>query len=113
MAVGPEVEQKPRVTEILEEMTPIEKTELGEADKIVSTPADSGNQAVNASVQPQVQPPANPAPSVQIPADPATLATASQGSADDALTWFATFWIRMVKKATHFGWNILMGRNGQ
>jgi len=40
------------------------------------------------------------------PADNTTLTTWSKGSISSSLTWLAAFWIKIVKKALHFGWKV-------
>ena len=35
----------------------------------------------------------------------------SKGSSLDSITWLATFWIRAIKKAMHFGRKIVRGSN--
>lgn len=46
-------------------------------------------------------------PTLQTPADTTTLTGWSKGSIINSLTWFALFWLRMIKKAIHFGWKIV------
>lgn len=59
--------------------------------------------------QPLIQTPATTAVTVQIPTDQKHLATLSKGSVSDSLTWLATFWIRIIKKAIYFGWQVIIG----
>jgi len=115
MATTPEIERKggegQNVEEILEEMTPIEKAEIGEQQPTITpTPTNFTAQVTDDAGNPLIQTPQTSGPSIQIPADPAQLTAASQGSPDDSIAWFATYWIRMIKKAIHFGWNVLMGK---
>jgi hypothetical protein len=49
----------------------------------------------------------SPAVSIQIPSTQEQLEEWSHGSPKNALTWFATFWLRLIKKALHFGWRII------
>lgn len=44
---------------------------------------------------------------LQVPKSQATLLSLVKGSVEDSITWFAAFWLRMIKKAIHFGWKIL------
>ncbi len=46
---------------------------------------------------------------ITIPKSQVELETLSKGSVSDSITWFAAFWIRMIKKALHFGWELLGG----
>jgi len=56
--------------------------------------------------QPLIETPENKEITVEIPADGAALQNYSKGSSDDSLTWFAAFWLRIIKKAIGFGWKI-------
>jgi len=47
--------------------------------------------------------PADQHVTVEIPASKEHLEGWSKGSVTESITWFAHFWLRMVKKATHFG----------
>jgi len=44
---------------------------------------------------------------VQPPYDQATLAKQSKGSVSSSFTWLAAFWLRIIKKALHFGWKVV------
>ena len=46
---------------------------------------------------------------MQVPADEATLASWSKGPITSSLTWFANFWLRMIKKAFYFGIKVVKG----
>lgn len=54
-------------------------------------------------------PPAQVITTVQPPADTATLTTQAKGSTTSGATWIAAFWLRVIKKALHFGWKIVTG----
>ena len=54
-----------------------------------------------------VQTPPTQVITIQPPADQTTLQNQSKGQITDSKTWFAAFWIRIIKKAIHFGWKIL------
>lgn len=44
--------------------------------------------------------------SVKPPYNQTTLVTQAKGSITSSLTWFSAFWIRIIKKALHFGWQV-------
>ena len=44
---------------------------------------------------------------IQVPTSQDQLEEWSHGSPTNALTWFAAFWLRLIKKALHFGWRII------
>jgi hypothetical protein len=45
--------------------------------------------------------------SIQLPADQGQIKGWAGGPVTSALTWFARFWLRIIKKAHHFGWRII------
>lgn len=46
---------------------------------------------------------------ITIPKPQAELEALAKGSISDSITWFGAFWIRMIKKAVYFGWELLGG----
>ncbi len=52
-------------------------------------------------------PPTQVITSVQPPANTQTLLKQSKGSVASSSTWRAAFWLRIIKKAMHFGWQIV------
>ena len=46
---------------------------------------------------------------IHIPGTTNELSTLSKGSTEDAPTWFGAYWVRMLKKAFYWGWNIITG----
>jgi hypothetical protein len=61
--------------------------------------------------QPLIQTPPTQVIAVTPPADDTTLAAWSKGSISSSITWLGMFWIRVIKKALHFGWKVV--GNGQ
>lgn len=105
MAATPEIPRPevPQVQERQEEFI-VPETLQGSGIKVVqknfkAQVKDDKGQAV-------VQTPPTQVISVTPPADDATLASQAKGSVSSSLTWLATFWIRVIKKAMHFGWQI-------
>jgi hypothetical protein len=43
---------------------------------------------------------------ISLPADQQKLTSWSKGPITSSLTWFGVFWLRLIKKAIHFGWKI-------
>lgn len=70
-------------------------------------PSQVTAQVTDDSGQQLIQSPATQTVTIQIPADQDKLSDWAKGSTSDALTWLATFWLRMIKKAAHFGWRII------
>ncbi|HUC95171.1 MAG TPA: hypothetical protein VMR19_04195 [Candidatus Saccharimonadales bacterium] len=110
MAATPEI-QRPEQTQIQE----INK----EAEFIVpETLKQSGVQVVQKTFKAQVkddkgqsliQTPPTQVIAVTPPADSTTLTTWSKGSVSSSLTWLGAFWMRVIKKALHFGWQVVGG----
>jgi len=50
-------------------------------------------------------------PTVTIPADPAQLTSLAKGNPTNAITWFANFWLRIIKKALAIGSGIMTSQS--
>jgi len=61
--------------------------------------------------QPLVTTPATQKISIQLPAARGQLLAWAKGPVSDSLTWFAAFWLRVIKKAVHFGWSLIVGES--
>ena len=57
--------------------------------------------------QPLIQTPPTQVITVAPPADTASLTSWSKGSIGSSLSWLGMFWIRVIKKALHFGWRVI------
>ena len=57
--------------------------------------------------KPPIKTPAMPQVTITLPAALQQLDEWAKGDPQNALTWFAAFWLRIIKKAIHFGWKIL------
>lgn len=73
----------------------------------VQPSASVGDDQAQASMQDSTA----PMVTITVPATPQQLQDWSKGSPDESLTWVAFFWIRMIKKALFYGWNVISGRN--
>lgn len=59
--------------------------------------------------QQAIQTPQDQTITITLPSDPQVLMQQTKkGNIVDALTWFAAYWLRMVKKAAHFGWKVIV-----
>lgn len=76
----------------------------------------TGVQVVQKNFNPQVKGDAGqvliqtpPAQVITItpPSDTQTLISQSKGDTGSSVTWLATFWLRVIKKALFFGWKVL------
>jgi hypothetical protein len=111
MATTPEtVEQKTQgqpETGTVKEVPDTVKIPEGLTSIAKPTPSQITATVTDDNGKPMMQSPATNAVTVTVPADPQHLQSLSQGDPDDAITWFATFWLRMIKKALHYGWKIV------
>jgi hypothetical protein len=64
-------------------------------------------QVKNDKGQPLIQTPPAQVITVTPPTDDTTLTSWSKGSITSSLSWLGMFWIRVIKKALHFGWRIV------
>ena len=102
-----------------ERETPVIPEEVGKKPEQAESPAQI--ERVGAPVTPSPTTPqtaddtsaqddqaqASQSVTVQIPTTQDQLEDWSHGAPSNALTWFATFWLRLIKKALHFGWRII------
>lgn len=63
-------------------------------------------QVADDNGKPLIQTPESKEIKIELPASPDRLEKVSKGSASDSLTWFASFWLRIFKKAIHFNWKV-------
>ncbi len=105
MAATPEIPRgEPQVQERKEEFV-VPETIASTGVKVVQKTFKA--QVSDDKGNPVIQTPPTTVISVTPPADPATLTTWSKGDAVSPLTWLGVFWLRILKKAAHFGWTIL------
>lgn len=74
---------------------------------ITPTPTQFTSKVTNDQGQNLIQTPASQAVTITIPADAKFLKSRLFGSKENAVVWFAAFWLRMIKKAVHFGWRVI------
>ncbi|MGD8744514.1 MAG: hypothetical protein PVJ52_02885 [Candidatus Woesebacteria bacterium] len=67
-------------------------------------PSQFKAQVTDDSGQHLIHAPKTKTVTITLPADQGQLQNWSKGSPVESLTWFARFWLRMAKKALHFGW---------
>ncbi|HTK03679.1 MAG TPA: hypothetical protein VL401_02820 [Alphaproteobacteria bacterium] len=59
------------------------------------------------SGKPVIQTPPAQVITISPPSGQANLTTQAKGSISSSTTWLAAFWLRIIKKAIHFGWRIV------
>jgi hypothetical protein len=110
MPQGPEQEPISDVSDVIQERQedlPEPASELKEAG-IEHVPSQVTAQVTDDDTgKLLMQSPATKTVTVTIPASQKQLDDWAKGSPVDALTWFASFWLRIIKKALHFGWKII------
>jgi len=110
MTSTPEIEkpvstpQEGVVKEIPE--TPEIPTNLQEQG-VVARPTQMTTPVADDTGKTLIQTPATQTVTITIPSSQQQLADWSKGSPSNSLTWFAFFWLRMIKKALHYGWRII------
>jgi hypothetical protein len=101
MAISPEIERPPQVVEEIPD-NPQVPPELEQGISSVPShhtniPQVTDDPAGQITAFPPQQNPSGP--SIVLPADPEELTKASQGGVEEASTWNAWYWLRMMKKA--------------
>jgi len=91
--------------------TPEEASALTIERKEVATPVPITfqKQVKSDSGKPLIVVPGQAKIKISIPKPQAELEALAKGSISDSITWFGAFWIRMIKKAFHFGWELFGG----
>lgn len=64
-------------------------------------------QVTDGRGKPIIQTPPTQVVTVTPPSDSATLTKQAKGDTTSSLTWLAAFWLRIIKKAIHFGWKLV------
>jgi|SRR3989304_6765128 len=86
-----------------------------EEDEVPPSIADTGLAAVEREFKTQVRDtrgqqlitsPATQQITIQLPYDKTTLMGFLKRGVSNSITWFAAFWLRIIKKALHLGWRI-------
>ncbi len=113
MAVSPEQEkdQKPLVDTIPEQISEV-APEIEKTQGVSQVPSQFSKKAADDMAGSGVQTPQTSSVSIQLPAVPSQLDDWAKGDPENAITWLAMFWIRLIKKALHFGWKILNSVKG-
>ncbi len=70
-------------------------------------PSQFKAQVSDDSGKPLIQTPQNQTITIQVPATQSQLEEWSKGNPENAITWFAVFWIRLIKKGLHFSWRMI------
>ena len=104
MAPFPEREVKGGLEERPEEISPltIERKEVVTPTPSTFTQVVKGNNG-----KPLIQTPKTADVTIEIPNDQETLTSLAKGKVSDSITWFAAFWLRVIKKALYFGWRLI------
>ena len=101
--------QVPEGVEQREEELPKETQVLVQEVGGQTVPSQVTAQVVDDTGKQLIQTPATQVVTITIPTSQQQLDDWSKGSPSESLTWFAFFWLRLIKKAIHFGWRIVTG----
>ena len=93
--------------------------ERAEEFELPSYLEDTGIKSVETAVKARVrdkgqnliQTPATQKTKITLPAGQTTVTTWTKGNPENSLTGFGIYWLRRVKKAIHFGWEIVIGKD--
>jgi len=108
MATTPEIlKPEGKITERPEEFIVPETLQQATGVKVVQKTFKA--QVTDDRGKPIIQTPPAQVITVQPPADTTSLTTWSKGSVSSSITWLGAFWLRIIKKALHFGWKIIGG----
>lgn len=108
MAATPEVlRPEPQVEDVKEAEFIVPETLSQSGVKVVQKNFTAQVKGDNG--QPLIQTPPTQVVTVKPPTDDATLTNWSKGSITSSLTWLGMFWMRVIKKAIHFGWQVVGG----
>lgn len=107
MPIVPEREPHKSVQEFQEDASPlrIEKKEV-----VTPVPSQFTQKVTDDSGQVLTQSPKTKTVAITLPKDQEQLKNLSKGKITESITWFAAYWLRMIKKAVHFGWQIITGQ---
>lgn len=105
MAVSPEIEHgQPQIQEKAEEFIVPETLQQSTGVKVVQKNFTA--QVKNDKGQPIIQTPPAQVITINPPANSITLTAWAKGPITSSVSWLGMFWIRILKKAALFGWNI-------
>ena len=107
----PAEQQSPQA--IIKEQETLKELPSVEEKATTVIPGQIAAQVGSQSAQPASSTPAAPTITITIPASPQQLEDWSKGSPEDSITWFAFYWIRMIKKAFFYGWRVITGGSAQ
>lgn len=105
MAISPEVPRpESQVTEIptVPELPP----EVEHATGVKVVQKNFTAQVKSDKGVPLISTPPTQVVAVTPPANSATLISWAKGPITSSISWLGLFWIRILKKATHFGWQV-------
>lgn len=92
------VKERPEEIELPEEIERLEGVRATKVKLTAKVQDEKGRDLIRTSDAERI---------VQLPSNESRLTSLSKGSLSDSITWFANFWLRMIKKAIHFGWKIV------
>lgn len=101
-------EQEKKIPEGVSEIpqTPETPEHIEKRDGVTTAPQQFTSQVAQNGQQ-LISTPQSEAVIVSIPSDPLVLQKESKGKITDSLTWLSSFWLRIIKKAAHFGWKVV------
>src|SRR3990167_1553834 len=108
MATTPEIEPQPQIQERKEEFI-VDETLKNAGAQVVQKTFKA--QVRDDKGVPLIQTPPAQVITITPPASQVTLTKQAKGPITSSLSWLAAFWLRVIKKAIHFGWKIIGKQN--
>lgn len=101
---------QPEIQERAEDMEITRDVEL--ATGVTHHPTNFQAQVQDDQGQQLIQTPSNQTVTITIPATQQQLVVQSKGDITESVTWFALYWLRIIKKAAFHGWQtVIRGGN--
>ena len=97
-----DIEFIPEELEIPEEIEAKEGVKATRTQFTTTIKADDGTHMVSSPSTKKV--------SIQLPTDEDTLETMSKDDVESSSTWSGAYWLRLIKKAVFYGWDIVKGQ---
>ena len=109
MAASPEIKNGLPVEHRAEEFPEVPVEVENKSLQPQPIPSQFKAQVTDDKGNPLIQTPQTQNVTVTIPTAQEALEKLAKGSTDDSGTWWAAWFLRLIKKAAHFGWRVVTG----
>lgn len=108
MALFPEKEKSP-VQQTVENFSDISPAVENKSLPVSPVQTQFTANVTDSAGKPLIETVENRKIEICLPGTTEELTNLSKGSPEDGPTWFGAYWVRMLKKAFYWGWNIITG----